>query len=102
MKDNKLQINYQSKDLSFSPGVLVESLQSLNIPTDEAMLLTQRVQKEFKNKKVNFDKFMAYLAGVLKRRVRRCNAAERFLEQTPIFVPIKVTGKKGIKHLLKT
>ncbi len=100
MKNNKLQINYEGKDLSFSPGLLVESLQGLNIPTDEAMLLTQRTQKQFKNKKVDLDKFMAYLAGILKEELDD-DIAQRFLGQTPVFVPIKVTSKKVINTFSK-
>ena len=100
MKNNKLQINYQGKDLSFSPGLLVESLQNLNIPTDKAMLLTQRTQKQFKGKKANFDKFMTYLAGVLKEELDD-DTAQHFLGQTPVFIPIKVTSKKGTSTFSK-
>ena len=94
MKHRKLHLEYQGKNLSFSPGLLVESLQNLAIPTDEAMLLAQRTEKQLKNKKFSFDEFMAYFAGVLKEEVS-ANAAQRFLGQTPVFLPIEVIGKKG-------
>ncbi len=100
MKQRKLHVNYQGKELSFSPGLLVESLQSLNIPTDEAMLLTERAQKQFRNKKINFDKFMADFAGILKKELNN-DTAQRFLGQTPVFIPIKVTSEKGVNTFSK-
>ncbi len=94
MKYRKLDIEYQGKNLSFSPGLLVESLQSLGIPTDEAMLLTQRTEKQLKNKKFSLAEFMTYFAGILKEEVN-ADTAQRFLGQTPVFVPIEVINKKS-------
>lgn len=94
MKHPKLHTIYQGKDLRFSQGLLVETLQNANITTDEAILLTKRTEKHFRNKKITFDKFMAWIAAIIKTELDN-SAVENFLRQTPVFLPIKILNDKA-------
>lgn len=80
----------------FSAGSVVEALQSAGVPTEDAMNLTRDVERKLRQrgaKTVELEELRGLLASEVRRRASD-EAAQRFLRQTPPFVPILV-GPRG-------
>ena len=77
---------------TFTLGAVVESLQGVGMPTDEAISVARQTEKHLRNegeKNVPLGDLVAYLRNVLEKDYD-ADIAERFLKQTPPFVPIMV------------
>lgn len=76
----------------YNSGAVVEALQSAGVPTDAAMELARDVEKRLRQRKsrdVELSELREMLAGGARERMGE-DAAERFLKQTPPFVPLLV------------
>ena len=91
MKRRDLRVKRGKTAYTFSVGEVVESLQGVGVPTDEAISIARGVEKHYRNegnKKVKLDKLVERVAKALEDEVDK-DTAERFRVQTPPFVPLR-------------
>lgn len=97
MARGELTVVRKNAKYAFSTGDVVESLQAAGVMTDEAMGIARDVERHFVKKgerRVELDTLVERIAGELRERVDD-DTAERFLGQTPPFVPILVDRGSG-------
>ena len=98
MKRRDLRVTRGKTAYTFSVGEVVESLQGVGVPTDEAISIARGVEKHYRNegdKKVKLDKLVARVAKELEDEVDK-DTADRFRVQTPPFVPLEVQNDSKI------
>lgn len=96
VKPRELTVLRGEDSYSYSAGAVVEALQSAGVPTEDAMNLTRDVERRLRQggvKSVQLEELRNVIAAELKRR-NNPEAAQRFLKQTPPFVPLLV-GPRG-------
>ena len=77
---------------AFTLGAVVESLQGVGVPTDEAIAVARRAEKHLRSrneKNVPLSDLVADLSSILEESDP--DLATRFVQQTPPFVPLMVT-----------
>ncbi len=91
MKRRELRVVRGNQQTPFSPGAIVESLQSIGVATDEAIRIARQLEKQLRasHGDIPHETLMGDLVRLLERELGR-EAAERFKQQTPPFVPIRV------------
>lgn len=92
MKRRELRVKGDETSYAFSVGEIVESLQGVGVPTDEAIRIARTVEKHYRSegdKAVKLEKLVDRVAKTLEDVVSS-DAADRFRVQTPPFVPLEV------------
>lgn len=92
MKIRDLTVTRGAERYRYSAGSVVEALQSAGVPTEDAMDLGREVERRLRQratKEVELSELMSLLAAGVRERISG-DAAERFLKQTPPFVPLLV------------
>ena len=92
VKRRELRVKGDDTFYPFSVGEIVESLQGVGVPTDEAIRIARTVEKHYRSqnaKTVKLDKLVDRVAKTLEDLVGG-EAAGRFRVQTPPFVPLEV------------
>ncbi|CAN5907158.1 2-phosphoglycerate kinase [soil metagenome] len=103
MKRHELRVKGDDTSYAFSVGEIVESLQGVGVPTDEAIRIARGVEKYYRGegaKSVKLDKLVDRVARTLAEVVSD-EAAERFRVQTPPFVPLEVQSDETITPFSK-
>ena len=92
MKRRDFRVVRGDEKYTFTLGAIVESLQGVGVPTDEAIAVARQTEKGLRNrgeKNVALNELVDDLSGSLEKAFDR-DLAERFRQQTPPFVPIMV------------
>ena len=92
MKRRELRVKGDDTSYAFSVGEIVESLQGVGVPTDEAIRIARTTEKYYRGegtKTVRLEKLVDRVAKTLEDVVSG-EAAARFRVQTPPFVPLEV------------
>lgn len=95
MKRRELRVTRNKQSYAFSVGEIVESLQGVGVPTDEAIAIARSVEKYYRNdgaKTIKLDKLVKRVAKTLEDTIDKATA-ERFRVQTPPFIPLEVLQK---------
>lgn len=95
-KPRELTVLRGEERFPYSAGSVVEALQSAGVPTEDAMDLTRDVERKLRHrgiKAIELEELRGMLASEVRRRTSE-EAAQRFLKQTPPFVPLLV-GPRG-------
>ena len=95
MKRRELKVTRGKNSYAFSAGEIVESLQGVGVPTDEAISIARSIEKYYRNdggKRIKLDKLVSRVAKTLESEIDK-DTAERFRIQTPPFVPLEVLQK---------
>lgn len=98
MKRRDLVVSRDNASYPFSTGGIVESLQGVGVPTDEAIRIARIVEKHYLSsgaKDIKLDKLVGRVARELEHLMDK-EVADRFRVQTPPFVPIEVQGQSGV------
>jgi 2-phosphoglycerate kinase len=95
-KQHKLRVVRGDERYRFVLGDVVEALQGVGVPTDDAIRVARRTEAHFTGgkKRIPLDELLAFVAAEVETAVGP-EAAERFLRQTPPFVPIRVVRNGG-------
>jgi 2-phosphoglycerate kinase len=98
-KQKKLRVVRGDERYRFVLGDVVEALQGVGVPTDDAIGVARRTEAHFTGgrKRIPLDELLAYIASEVEASVG-AEASERFLRQTPPFVPISVV-RDGAEEL---
>lgn len=83
------------KKYPFSTGAVVESLQGAGVTTDQAIQIARSVEKSLRNadgKNIKLADLLERLTKTLEEEVDE-EAAKRFRQQTPPFVPLTVEAR---------
>ncbi|MDZ7704793.1 MAG: hypothetical protein U5L04_09960 [Trueperaceae bacterium] len=89
-KRRELRVIRDKETFTFSPGVVVESLQGIGVPTDEAIRIAKQLEKYLKNRDerdVQLEELVEQLIKLLAKTAGP-GVAERYRQQTPPFVPL--------------
>lgn len=91
MKRRDLRVVRGEDKYTFSTGAVVESLQGAGVPTDEAMTIARAAEKHYhhQDEPVELGELVSHLANAVTRQAGP-ELADRFLQQTPPFVPLLV------------
>lgn len=96
LKARDLVVRRGEASYPYSTGTVVETLQSAGVPTEDAMDLTRDVERKLKtsgSREVELHELRRLLGLEVRKRVSE-EAEQRFMKQTPPFVPLLV-GKTG-------
>ncbi len=97
MKRRELRVIRKSERYNFTVGAIVDSLQGAGVPTDEAIDIARAIEKHYRShdvKNIALDDLVRRIGKMLEAKVG-AEYAERFLQQTPPFVPIMVETAEG-------
>ncbi len=92
MKRRDFRIVRDKEKYTFTLGAVVESLQGVGVPTDEAIAVARQTEKHLRNKgekNIPLGALVGYLSNLLEKDFSS-DVAKRFCQQTPPFVPIMV------------
>ena len=92
MKRRDFKVVREGDKYPFTLGAVVESLQGVGVPTDEAIAVARRAEKHLRSrneKNVPLSDLVADLSSILEESDP--DLAARFVQQTPPFVPLMVT-----------
>ncbi len=97
-KRRDLVVSREAASYSFSLGEIVESLQGVGVPTDAAILIAREVEKHYRGGSeptIRLDRLVERVAKEVEEKVGK-EVADRYLVQTPPFVPIEVQAGGAI------
>ena len=92
MKRRDFRVVRGDEKYTFTLGAIVESLQGVGVPTDEAIALARQLEKGLRNrgeKNIALGELVDQLSTFLEKEFGH-DLAQRFVQQTPPFVPIMV------------
>ncbi len=94
-KSKELRINREGDRYKWSLGSIIENLQSIGVDTDGAVDIARACLKNFRpEKNVEFIALMTWFEEALLKQADK-TIAERFLSQTPPFIPLRIKKQKG-------
>lgn len=97
MTRRDLRVAYGNRKLPFSPGQIVEALQGAGMMTDDALAVAGEVEKRLRGRpaaEVELEALQRLVASRVRERADDV-VAQRYLAQTPPFVPIVVEHASG-------
>lgn len=95
-KVRDLVVRRGEESYPYSAGTVVEALQSAGVPTEDAMDLTRDVERRLRAggaREVELQQLRQLLAAEVRKHTGE-DAEQRFMRQTPPFVPLLV-GQRG-------
>jgi len=94
-KSKELRISREGERYKWSSGSIIENLQSIDVETELAVDIARACVKEFRaEKNIDFKQIMTWFDDTLSKQIDK-NVAERFSNQTPPFIPLRVEREKG-------
>jgi 2-phosphoglycerate kinase len=95
MKQRDLRVVRGEAKYTFSTGAVVESLQGAGVSTDEAMTIARETERYYRHQSGNVElgELVSHLADAAAREAGP-ELANRFLQQTPPFVPLLVASEE--------
>ena len=98
MKRQDLKVLRDDAKYAFNLGDVVESLQGAGVETDLAIRIARSTEKHYRsNKTVKLEKLVKRVADMVEDELGE-DVAERFLGQTPPFVPLSVESGDKVSH----
>ena len=91
----KIKVRYGKHTYPYSVGAVVESLQGAGLSTDLAIQIARDLEKSYSKeniKLIRLEQLVNRLANIIEKETDQ-RTAQRFRDQTPPFVPIRVVLK---------